>query len=255
MTSGEIIHLLAAKHINDVFVPECKNGATWTGSHIRLDAWTMNRSWAHLCMTGYEVKVSRSDFMNDKKWPGYLNLCHELYFVTPKGIIQKDELPAEVGLMEVAGTGRVLITRKKAQHRSIDPPAELLVYILMCRTKIQRDDRDRDNSVRWREWLAQKKENRNLGYDVSRAIRDHVSKVECENLRLRKVNESLEDAKILVKQLGLDADFFNRYSFEHRVRELTAIVPDELRYQVQSSIQALTTLKIEMDRITNQKAA
>ena len=48
---------------------------------------------------GYEIKVSRSDFVNDTKWQDYLPYCHQFYFVCPPDLIQPDELPKEIGLM------------------------------------------------------------------------------------------------------------------------------------------------------------
>jgi len=50
---------------------------------------------------GYEIKVSRSDFLGDDKWDNYLKYCNYFYFVAPKGLIGKHELPDGVGLIEV----------------------------------------------------------------------------------------------------------------------------------------------------------
>jgi hypothetical protein len=73
--SNDILKLLSEKHSEDVFVPECKNGSTWLSTHLRLDAWVMNRSWTKLKFTGYEIKVSRQDFLRDDthdiKWHNY----------------------------------------------------------------------------------------------------------------------------------------------------------------------------------------
>ena len=80
-----ILDKLKAKHTDDVFVAECKNGPTHTASHRRLDAWVMKKSWSPITMLGYEIKQSRSDFLQDNKWQAYLPCCHQLYFVCPKG--------------------------------------------------------------------------------------------------------------------------------------------------------------------------
>ena len=57
----------------------------------------------------------------------------------------------------------------------------------MCRAKITRDIFDTPSSKgdEWREWLEEKQENRKLGYQVSKAIREHVERVESENRELR----------------------------------------------------------------------
>jgi hypothetical protein len=66
MNSYEIITLLKQKHYDDIFIPECKDGPTQLGSHLRMDAWVMKKSWANSCFIGYEEKVSRSDFLQDR---------------------------------------------------------------------------------------------------------------------------------------------------------------------------------------------
>ena len=67
MNARDIVDLLSTKHSKDLFIPECKDGPTWGASHLRLDAWALTRSWASPCSYGYEIKVSRSDWMQDDK--------------------------------------------------------------------------------------------------------------------------------------------------------------------------------------------
>jgi hypothetical protein len=50
---------------------------------------------------GYEIKIHRSDFLQDKKWQDYLKFCTWFSFIAPKGIIQKEELPPNIGLVEI----------------------------------------------------------------------------------------------------------------------------------------------------------
>ena len=110
--AADIAQLLAAKHADDVFVTECKDGPSTSG-HIKLDAWAMRRSWAHPSFIGYEIKVSRSDFVGDTKWPQYLGVCNEFYFVCPAGIIRSEELSPEAGLLQIVSTGTRLLTKKR----------------------------------------------------------------------------------------------------------------------------------------------
>src|SRR5690606_37137616 len=133
---------------------ECKDGPTHGAEHRRLDGWAMAKSWAHPTVTGYEVKVSRSDFLQDTKWPDYLPMCNELYFVCPTGLIQPPEVPAEVGLLWASKTGTKLYTKKKAQYRDVKIPEEVFRYVLMCRAKIT-DEHPSFGSTReyWERWL------------------------------------------------------------------------------------------------------
>ena len=50
---------------------------------------------------GYEIKISRADFLKDKKWEDYLKYCTCFYFVVPRGIIKSEELPSGIGLIEI----------------------------------------------------------------------------------------------------------------------------------------------------------
>ena len=69
------------------------------GEGRRIDMFYFNR-WNRETK-GYEIKVSRADFLQDKKWESYLKFCNWFYFVTPVGIIDPKELPDSIGLIEV----------------------------------------------------------------------------------------------------------------------------------------------------------
>ena len=72
----------------------------------RFDAWAVNLypSKKHERVV-YEIKVSRSDFLHEIKHPEKrdqaLQLSNSFYFATPKGLVDKSEIPAECGLIEV----------------------------------------------------------------------------------------------------------------------------------------------------------
>lgn len=69
------------------------------GESLRLDALSFNRY--DRIIRGYEIKLTRPDFLQDKKWQRYLPFCNYFSFVAPKNIIGKDELPPGIGLIEV----------------------------------------------------------------------------------------------------------------------------------------------------------
>lgn len=65
----------------------------------RLDLLTMNlKDWT---VRGFEIKISRSDFRADQKWSSYLPFFNYFYFATPPGLLKPEELPDEIGLLEV----------------------------------------------------------------------------------------------------------------------------------------------------------
>lgn len=208
MNAGDIIVLLEEKHKNDVCVPECKTGSTWIGKHRRIDLWAMKRSWAKPLVVAYEVKVSRSDFMGDNKWQEYLPYCNEFYFAAPPGLIEKNELPREVGLIETTKNGARLLTRKKAIYREVDIPDGLYRYLLICRTRIDPPNEYEDPRAYWERWLVQRKIDRTFGAmvggQISRHYWDSYAELERENGRLSNRIKQFEEIERLCREQGVD---------------------------------------------------
>ena len=247
MTAARILDLLAAKHRNDVFVAECKNGATHAadrGELQRLDAWVMPRSWAHPATTGYEIKISRQDFLHDEKWRGYMKLCNCFYFVCPKGIIQPDELPPEVGLMWA--TPNRVITHRKAVLRRIDEPLDLWRYVLMCRTRIVGDHLV-SKSEMWRRWLAEKAENQKLGHEVRGRIRKIYQEIEDENARLMQQNQHYDDLRATLIALGFNPEHPPVWNRERALKQAISGIPrglaNNLRETARAAIAAAESLE------------
>lgn len=257
----QILSLLRAKHSNDVFVDECKDGATLTGAHLRMDAWVMPRSWSKPATTGYEIKVSRSDFLRDEKWQGYLPLCHRLYFVCPPGMIDVAEIPHEAGLIVTSKNGTKLYTKKKAPDRDVQIPESLWRYILMSRVKVTRE-RDTSRVGYWREWLAERDERRLIGMNVSRSIRrlvdERINRAERENEKLRAENESLAEVRKLLEAVDVTsaAGWNLREKVSRRIRETTAAeIPTTVRTEIDRMIGDLEQARARLDRMQAEAAA
>ncbi len=171
--------------------------------------------------------------------------------MAPKGLIKSDELSAECGLIELVGTQR-LITRKRAPYREIESPESLYRYILMCRSKITRDWQD-DGSPRTRilrAWLDNKEENKQLCYEVSKAVKEHVHRVEIENERLKTLCGKYEDVRQFMKSLDMtdsDLGWRPRWNAEDRYRKLTDLIPDTLKKAVKDSRDAMANLDKQIE--------
>lgn len=236
MNATEVIQLLAEKHSNDIFVSECKNGPTTSaarGQMRRMDAWVMARSWRHLALTAYEVKVSRSDFLNDKKWPAYLTCCNHFYFVCPTGLIQPDEVHKDCGLMWVSKTGRKLYTKKKAPSRDIEPPLDVLNYVLICRAKIGAEQYERNNLEYWKTWLEAEEDKWTVGSNVGRKLHDmykrDVRDVQVNNDNLTARIKQLEKVQKFCDDLGVDVNrWMTEGTIAKRLQEVTTGVPREV---------------------------
>lgn len=127
-------HALSKRHTTDIFLTEIKTGPTWTGPPLRkIDALAIKPSWASPCITAYEVKVSRSDFMNDDKWTAYKDVSHRFYWACPVGLIKPEEVADDCGLVYYNPENGATSTKKKALFRDIPMPDMLLYYIVLSR--------------------------------------------------------------------------------------------------------------------------
>lgn len=261
LTSRQVVDALATKHRKDVFVPECKTGSTWTGSPVRLDAWAMKRSWTQWTTWGYEVKVDRSDFLRDEKWPEYLDYCHQFSFVCPWGLIKETEVPEGCGLLWATSGGQRLITKVKAPRREIDVPVSVLIYILMSRSIIesnlwdgQGSNGSREHNLRyWRRWLAQKDESRDLGHKVSTAIRVRVNHAENElhkaEALMRRVAET---EQLLMSTLGISLYDLHEWKREERLKDAISGIPGSLLRSIEATREQLDNVHSYLQTLRSQ---
>jgi len=246
--AGQLLDLLAEKHSDDLFVPECKDGPTQFGNHFRLDAWAMKKSWAHPKLTGYEIKVSRSDWLQDQKIQAYLRLCNELWIVAAHGVVQPEELPETVGLMVPASTGSRLLTKRRASYRQIEPPVDLLLYVLMCRTRVQRgghvDESRAERAARWKALLEDEKSFQKLGWMVSKRLKEEtIDKVQAAERAVKQSEQQLaqlQRAADVLKELGINWE--STWNIERAIK--AKLVPpqvEELRTLFRQGLAVLET--------------
>jgi hypothetical protein len=130
LMTASVTHSLKCRHkrTGDIFIPEfaCHVG----NKYFLMDAWTMARGYDKDYI-GYEVKVTRQDFVRDKKWENYLDFCHKFFFVCPTDLINKDELPGDVGLMYYNPKTRALRINKQARRTSCELTTKTWKYIAM----------------------------------------------------------------------------------------------------------------------------
>lgn len=188
VTSTDIKRALAEKHLKDFFLTEVKSGPTqlvMPGGLKILDGLAVRKSWTNPCFTGYEVKISRGDFLRDAKFYTYEELCNCLYIVCPKGMIERTELPESVGLMYYDPEKKTLTTRKKAIFRKIDYSPEMLLYIIFSRLDSDRYPFFSDKRQYFEEYLAGKRDNKELAVSVK-------TKLVQDNARLEKALGDIE---------------------------------------------------------------
>jgi hypothetical protein len=242
----QIEALLRKRHSEDFFVSQAKNGPTQYGKGLLiLDAWAMKKSWANPLTIGYEIKVSRQDFLKDDKWHGYLDYCNEFYFAVPPGIIDPAELPPAAGLLVASTNTTVLLTRKKAQRRQVEIEPAFYKYMLM--SKVNDEDEPGQESYKqrfWKKWLEHKEFDYEFGHSVSRTlakrVREEIISVRDENTKLRARMETLEQIEAFCRRNDINID---HWDWKRQVQKrLDGIDP--------SFLSDLESLQISMSRIT-----
>lgn len=113
-------------------------------SGLRFDVYALKRTaYSKSEVRIYEIKSSRKDFTSDKKWQKYLLYCTHFYFVAPVGVIDLNDLPEKIGLIEIFyknGKMEHVFKRKCRRLRSF-PDNDLYVDFLegiLCRYIEQR---------------------------------------------------------------------------------------------------------------------
>lgn len=234
----------------DIFLTEVKTGPTHSpgpgGLHI-MDALAVTPSWAHPCITGYEVKVSRSDFVGDEKWPTYLGYCHKFYFACPSHLIQPDELPVEVGLVWYNPETGALSTRRKAIYRLVEIPWSLLYYIIITRFDRERHPFFSSRRDYLEAYVADQAERKELGYRVGSKLANDVRALSDELSRLKQPLESTElrgrradEYERVLRDLGVQV----YWGWEERLKErLNSGTTPMVQEAVKSIIYAAERLK------------
>lgn len=261
MIAKDIVNLLAARHDGDVFVPECKDGPTWGTEHVRLDAWVLNRSWSKHLIIGYEIKVSRADFMNDKKWCNYLPLCNELYFVCPWGLIGKSEVPDLCGLLYATKNGEKLRCVKKAPWRDVKIPESVYLYVLKIRADIEKRSTGysvQSNSEYWAEWLANEESDDVLGRSVAKEINERVTKeidkVRNENRGLRRENECFSRIKEECEKIGVNYNaYYEAPSIAKQLKDARSAIPESLPKDLEALAHSLQQIIGQEPKIRKEK--
>jgi hypothetical protein len=257
MTSRDIEKLLRERHKEDIFVAQCKTGPTQAGVLI-MDGWALKPSWVQQVAIGYEIKVSRGDFFRDVKWPGYLPYCNEFYFVTPPGLLEKDEVPEGCGLLVAAGSR--LVTKKKAAHREAGSLELLYKYVLMNHAgliKVQRQTTREERTEYWARWLEEKRGLNEIrfrvGYGLRKRISEEIEEVRRENENLKREIVRLEDVRIILKNLGyerVDAipSWDTKRAIVARIDEIKSGFSSDARRSFESAGKAIATILKIMDK-------
>lgn len=114
----------------------------------RADLVVCRPSYRRFCLSIYEVKVSRSDFLSDirsGKWKEYLKHCNRFYFAVSSGVLQKKDLPDDAGLITRGPNG--WSTSKAAPELNTEIPIDTLKSIIFARQRRSAREKRLDDIV------------------------------------------------------------------------------------------------------------
>lgn len=253
ITAAVLSKMLAQRHSDAVFIPECKMGMA--GSRT-LDGWALLPTWSPLTTIGYETKVSRSDWLQDQKFEEYRAVCHLFFVVAPKRIVERQELPAGVGLLEPVGQGdgARLVMRVKAVRQEPDPAklVRLMAYALMWK-RVEHDPGRQTRPHRaemWRRWVADRQEFQAIGGSVAGRMRQILTDAISARRAAEAKAERLADAARVLEELGVQP----QWSAYATRREIERALSQEKDGTLAAIRQAATALA-EIERRIGHVAA
>jgi hypothetical protein len=141
----EIETIEAAKNMkSEEVAAQLKNFERWANIYIneftygdkRIDALIIDTD--HKWLRGFEIKVSRSDFLNDEKWENYSSFCSSLSIVCPWGLIQREEISKPFGLLWVSRNGCLKWIRRPKNFQKREALAWRFLYYRVMETEFKR---------------------------------------------------------------------------------------------------------------------
>lgn len=138
MTSFDVISALAAKYCSPeyAFLTEVRNSVGFQRKVRTADAMAMSL-WPSrgLYMTGFEVKVSRTDWKKELEQPEkaeeMARFCKHWFIACPAGLISKDEVPPGWGLITVKEGGALSYIKAAPEYPDTQEPSWILFGSLM----------------------------------------------------------------------------------------------------------------------------
>lgn len=208
----------------------------------RPDVYTMWRSYMSPHPVAYEVKVSVADFRADvtaAKWSRYLNYAHAVIFACPVGLIRKEDLPVQCGLIVRGDTGWRM-ARKPTPN-----PCPIAQHALL---KLVIDGVEREGPrARQRRRDPYASVAKALGHRVARAVQDlEQAEREVENARVRaqeiiaaaaaSAERTRQQQALLAPEMWLE------------LQQALALPQTADRWEIQAAIRAMRSQKDAADR-------
>ncbi len=156
VTEAAVTYL--SKPFNTMVVTELAVNS-WNGYRMDVMAVVPNSRK----VTVVEVKTSRGDFHAGKdKFEQYMKFCDRFFVAAPRGLIDPQELPEGVGLLECGDTGRLRLkkhatTRKMAPERYTQMLGRVIQKLCVEGSRVSQMETWAAQNKRWafRDWLRE----------------------------------------------------------------------------------------------------
>lgn len=250
VTSTEIKMALAKYHPKDFFISECKTDSTYfTGPQglLIFDGLAVTRSYTGPCITGYEIKISRSDFQRDNKYHLYLQYCNEFYFVVPAGLLKKDEIPNDMGLIFYYPETGKLVKKKKSLYRQIEEPVGIYKYIIYSRLEQDRIPFYEDRADYAKAYLEDRKNKKEIGRRLGSKMAQELADAYCRLAVLKDTEDKLKLADSLLKVMndnGIHCWSDDGYAEKLNAALQGKLIPDDVKNLKRNIEAALRTIEL-----------
>lgn len=256
VTSTDIKLALRDMHLSrsSYFITECKTCSTYFPDPqglLKFDGLAITKSYTKPCIIGYEIKVSRNDFKQDNKWHLYLQYCNEFFFVVPTGLIKKEELPDNVGLIYYNPDTKALRTVKKALYRQIEEPVGVYKYIIFSKLEEDRLPFYEDKAEYARAYLEDQKDKKYIGHTLgskmAKDLEEAYKRLEAVRHKEADIERWEKVEKLLRKHDLLGWSWYRDDSWlDDLEKALSSSYPNELEF-------TLDALKREVNRLEKLK--
>lgn len=256
VTSTDIKLALRDMHLSrsSYFITECKTCSTYFPDPqglLKFDGLAITKSYTKPCIIGYEIKVSRNDFKQDNKWHLYLQYCNEFFFVVPTGLVKKEELPDNVGLIYYNPDTKALRTVKKALYRQIEEPVGVYKYIIFSKLEEDRFPFYEDKAEYARAYLEDQKDKKYIGHTLgskmAKDLEEAYKRLEAVRHKEADIERWEKVEKLLRKHDLLGWSWYRDDSWlDDLEKALSSSYPKELEF-------TLDALKREVNRLEKLK--
>lgn len=256
VTSTDIKLALRDMHLSrsSYFITECKTCSTYFPDPqglLKFDGLAITKSYTKPCIIGYEIKVSRNDFKQDNKWHLYLQYCNKFFFVVPTGLVKKEELPDNVGLIYYNSDTKALRTVKKALYRQIEEPVGVYKYIIFSKLEEDRLPFYEDKAEYARAYLEDQKDKKYIGHTLgskmAKDLEEAYKRLEAVRHKEADIERWEKVEKLLRKHDLLGWSWYRDDSWlDDLEKALSSSYPKELEF-------TLDALKREVNRLEKLK--